>query len=91
MVGTPRSAPLSRALWNLSPIGKAFQDGTQHNNYGSYELARCIVEGIKQDKLPLADSISDDFKDFDPAHPDPVATFQMPVSPNFSSVKPLGN
>jgi lysophospholipase L1-like esterase len=72
-------------------LGKAFQDGTHHNNYGSYELAKCIIEGIKQDKLPLAKFIADDFKDFDPAHPDAPATFSMPVSPNFSSMKPLGN
>jgi lysophospholipase L1-like esterase len=72
-------------------IGKAFQDGTHHNNYGSYELAQCVVEGIKQDKLPLAKFISDDFKDFDPAHPDLVAEFQMPASPVSSSAKPLGN
>jgi lysophospholipase L1-like esterase len=72
-------------------IGKAFQDGTHHNNYGSYELAKCIVEGIKQDNLPLAKSISDDFKDFDPSHPDSVNDFQMPASPKSSVVKPLGN
>jgi lysophospholipase L1-like esterase len=72
-------------------IGKAFQDGTHHNNYGSYELAQCVIEGIKQDKLPLAKFIADDFQDFDPAHPDALATFSMPVSPAFSTVKPLGN
>jgi lysophospholipase L1-like esterase len=72
-------------------IGKAFQDGTHHNNYGSYELAQIIVEGIKLDKLPLAKFIADDFKGFDPAHPDALATFTMAVSPNFSSMKPLGN
>jgi lysophospholipase L1-like esterase len=72
-------------------LGKAFQDGTHHNNYGSYELAKCVVEGIKQDKLPLAKYIVADFGDFDPAHPDPVADFTMSVSPNHSSEKPLGN
>ena len=72
-------------------LDKAFQDGTHHNNYGSYELAKCVVEGIKQDKLPLAKSIVDDFKSFDPAKPDAVATFEMPASPNGSVVKPLGN
>jgi lysophospholipase L1-like esterase len=72
-------------------IGKAFQDGTHHNNFGSYELAKCIVEGIKQDKLPLAKFIVHDFKGFDPAQPDPVAEFQMPASPQKSGVKPLGN
>jgi hypothetical protein len=41
--------------------------------------------------LPLAQFIADDFKDFDPAHPDPVNDFQMPASPKSSAEKPLGN
>ena len=72
-------------------LDKAFQDGTHHNNYGSYELAKCVVEGIKQDKLPLAKFIVSDFGDFNPAHPDPVDKFQMPASPRVSKEKPLGN
>jgi lysophospholipase L1-like esterase len=72
-------------------IGLAFQDGTHHNNYGSYELAKCIVEGIKQDKLPLTADVVDDFGDFDPSHPDSVKEFHMAVSPNASTLKPLGN
>lgn len=72
-------------------LDKAFQDGTHHNNYGSYELAKCVVHGIKQSKLPLAKYIVKDFGDFDPAKPDPVSTFEMPASPNVSSAKPLGN
>ncbi len=74
-----------------SDLGKAFQDGTHHNNYGSYELAKCVIAGIKVNKLPLAKSIVDDFGDFDPAHPDPVNDFSMPASPVSSSIKPLGN
>jgi lysophospholipase L1-like esterase len=72
-------------------IGKAFQDGTHHNNYGSYELAKCVVEGIQQDKLPLAKFIVRDFGNFDPTEPDDVNKFEMPASPNVSAVKPLGN
>ncbi|MGH7950297.1 MAG: rhamnogalacturonan acetylesterase [Limisphaerales bacterium] len=72
-------------------LDKAFQDGTHHDNYGSYELAKCVVEGIKKDKLPLAKFIGRDFKDFDPAHPDEVNAFQMAVSPKISREKPLGN
>jgi lysophospholipase L1-like esterase len=72
-------------------LDKAFVDGTHHDNYGSYELAQCVVEGIKQSRLPLAKHIVDDFKGFNPAHPDPVAAFYMPVSPKYSMVKPLGN
>jgi len=84
---------MSRVFYRaLGPdIGKAFQDGTHHNNYGSYELAKCIVDGIKKDKLPIAKYISDDFTDFDPAHPDSVNDFQMPASPRMSIVKPLGS
>jgi len=72
-------------------LDKAFVDGTHHDNYGSYELAQCIVDGIRQAHLPLAKYIVDDFKGFDPAHPDPVDTFYMPASPRQSAVKPMGN
>lgn len=71
-------------------LEKAFQDGTHHNNYGSYELAQCVVEGIKESKLPLAKSIVEGFS-FDPTKPDDVNTFVMPVSPTVSYEKPLGN
>jgi lysophospholipase L1-like esterase len=74
-----------------SDLSRAFQDGTHHNNYGSYELAKCVVTGIKADKLPLAKSIVDNFGDFDPAHPDSVNAFSMPASPVSSNTKPLGN
>jgi lysophospholipase L1-like esterase len=72
-------------------LGKAFVDGTHHNNYGSYELAKCVVAGIKQSRLPLAKSIVADFGDFDPTQPDDVATFELPASPAVSKEKPLGN
>ncbi len=71
-------------------IGLAFQDGTHHNNYGSYELAKCVALGVQQAKLPLAKSLVGDFS-FDPALPDDVNKFAMPVSPNVSREKPLGN
>lgn len=72
-------------------LDKAFQDGTHHNNYGSYELAKCVITGIQQAKLPLALAIAADFGKFDPAKPDPVATFELPASPVVSAAKPLGN
>jgi lysophospholipase L1-like esterase len=72
-------------------LDKAFQDPTHHNNYGSYELAKCVVEGIRQSKLPLAKFIVNDFKGFDPAHPDSPEKFEMAVSPKSSAAKPLGN
>jgi len=70
---------------------KAFVDNTHHNNYGSYELAKCIVEGIKAAKLGLAKFLVTDVPKFDPAQPDPIEKFRMPASPQSSTTKPDGN
>jgi lysophospholipase L1-like esterase len=77
----------------LGPEGskKAFVDNTHHNNYGSYELTRCVVEGIRQNKLPLAEHLADDVQPFDPAHPDRIESFKLPASPQAASEKPEGN
>ena len=72
-------------------VKKAFQDTTHHNNYGSYELAKCIVEGIKANKLGIAKFLVDDVPAFDPSRPDPVETFSMPASPDSTPAKPEGN
>jgi len=57
-------------------------DITHFNNYGAYELARCIVHGIREAKLPIAKFIDPTVPDFDPAKPDPFDTFKLPGSPN---------
>ena len=66
-------------------------DGTHHNNYGAYELARCVVEGIRAAKLPLAKFLADDLPPFDPVHPDALESFNIPASPQTTDVTPLGN
>jgi hypothetical protein len=71
-------------------IDKAFQDGTHHNNYGSYELAKCVVEGIRRSNLELARYIVDDLQRFDPNRPDSADSFTMPASPVWTSEQPLG-
>jgi lysophospholipase L1-like esterase len=84
------SKPLYEAL---GPEGsrKAFVDNTHHNHYGSYELARCVVEGIKANHLGLARFLLDDLPPFDPAHPDPVDRVDIPASPQRSATTPEGN
>lgn len=72
-------------------LDKAFVDGTHHDNYGSYELAKCVMQGLLQIRLPVVKYIVTGFKGFDPAHPDPVDTFYMPASLQKSDIKPLGN
>lgn len=66
-------------------------DGSHHNNYGSYELAKCIVEGVKAAKLGIAKYLVNDTPAFDPSRPDPFESFKVPASPMSTSVKPLGN
>ena len=59
----------------------AGSDTTHHDNYGSYELAKSIVTAIKRANLPMAKYLLD-VPAFDPAHPDPVATFDLPAEPH---------
>jgi lysophospholipase L1-like esterase len=56
---------------------KILADGTHSTAYGGYEFAKCIVMGIKENKLDLAGFIVDGFKDFDPAHPDSLAALNL--------------
>jgi lysophospholipase L1-like esterase len=72
-------------------LNKAFQDPTHHNNYGSYQLAKCIVHGIRTNRLSLAKYIVDDFRSFDPGQPDAWEGFYVPPSPASSTLKPEGN
>jgi lysophospholipase L1-like esterase len=56
---------------------KILADGTHSTAYGGYEFAKCVVMGIKQNKLDLAKFIVDDFKDFDPTHPDTASALNL--------------
>jgi lysophospholipase L1-like esterase len=70
---------------------KALADDTHFNNYGAYELARCVVEGIQQNHLGLTQFLTKDVQAFDPARPDPVSGWKLPLSPQLTSVKPDGS
>ena len=62
-------------------VDRDISDTTHFNNYGAYELARCIVEGIRDDKLPLAKFLDPAIPEFNPANPDPFPTFSLPYTP----------
>ena len=70
---------MSIALYQAAgaDAAKILADGTHSTAYGGYEFAKCIVMGIKQNKLELANFIVEDFKDFDPAHPDSEAALNL--------------
>lgn len=71
---------------------KPLKDDTHHNNYGGYELARCIVEGIKAKVPALAAHLSADAGSFDPSSPDSPEKVSIPASPLAGTTeKPAGN
>jgi lysophospholipase L1-like esterase len=71
---------------------KPLKDDTHHNAYGAYELARCVVEGIKANVPELAAHLAKDPGTFDPAKPDPPEKVDIPPSPlTGATVKPAGN
>jgi alpha-L-fucosidase len=67
------------------------KDNTHFNPYGAYELARCVVNGIRASHLGLAKTLTDDAGQFDPARPDSVETWVWPPSPFIDFTKPYGN
>jgi len=70
---------------------KELKDDTHHNNYGGYELARCVVEGIKSAIPALVPYLVNDTAPFDPSKPDSPDTFDVPGSPFSVAQKPAGS
>jgi len=52
-------------------------DDTHFNSYGAYELARCVVRGIRNAKLPLTEFLNEKIADFDPSIPDSQPYFHL--------------
>ncbi len=70
---------------------KALADDTHFNPYGAYELSRCIVSAIIQNKLDLTRFLIDPVTVFDPAKPDTLTDFHWYESPSVNLIKPDGN
>jgi lysophospholipase L1-like esterase len=66
-------------------------DGTHHNNYGAYELAKMIVEGIRANRLGISRYLIKGMPQFDPSRPDALEGFSLLPSPIATELKPLGN
>ena len=66
-------------------------DNTHFNPYGAYEIAKMVIEGIRQLNLPVAVHIVPEYQDFDPSQPDDPNQFHWNDSPFIEVVKPDGN
>lgn len=68
-----------------------FKDNTHFNPYGAYQVAKCVIEGMKQLQLPLLKALRPEYKAYDPAHPDDADAFHWVDAPFFEAQKPDGN
>lgn len=66
-------------------------DNTHFNPYGAYEVAKCVIEGMKKINLPIVKFLRPDYKGYNPEHPDDFRTFKWDVSPFTEIEKPDGN
>jgi len=66
----------------------ALADNTHFTSYGAYELARVIVQSMRDENLPLARYLRPGIAHFDPALPEPFSNWTLPPSPSYSTEKP---
>jgi hypothetical protein len=77
----------SRSLFVYVPANtypkqtEALHDDTHFNDYGAYELARCVVLGIGQRHLPLAQLLRSPGVQFNPSQPDVPDKVMLPGTP----------
>ncbi|HEY0308738.1 MAG TPA: rhamnogalacturonan acetylesterase [Acidobacteriaceae bacterium] len=69
---------------------KELKDDTHFNSYGAYELARAVVQSIRDQQLPLARYLRPHIPAFDPTHPDSLDAWRLPPSPSVSTTTPYG-
>lgn len=69
----------------------ALQDNTHFNAYGAYQIAKCVIEGIKALNLPLVQHIRADYQPYNPGHPDAFDAFHWVPSKFVEVAKPDGN
>ena len=71
--------------------GKELADNTHFNTFGAYEVAKCVVMGMKELQLPFVEYLREDWHDFDPAQPDDWQAFKWAPAPMTEATKPDGN
>lgn len=70
---------------------KALEDNTHFNPYGAYQIAKCVIEGMKKAGIDLVQYLREDYQPYDPAHPDAWESFHWGNSPFTEIEKPDGN
>ena len=70
---------------------KKLSDNSHHSVYGAFQLAKCIVKGIKRNNLRLIRYFRNPDKSYEPGNPDPFQQVKIPYSPSIKILRPKGN
>ena len=70
---------------------QALADNTHFNPYGAYQIAKCIIEGLRTAAPELYRHIRPEYKGFSPTLPDRIEDFHWVESEKVDIVKPDGN
>lgn len=70
---------------------KALEDNTHFNSFGANEIALCVLKGIRELDLSLKKNITKETPAYDPAKPNYIENWKVPMSARFEIVKPDGN
>ena len=85
----------SKKFYVHYPAGKysdnVLKDNSHFNPFGAFEISKCVVMGLKQIDSPIVKHLVNDWKDFDPKHPDDWKDFVWVPSPSIDSLNPDGN
>jgi lysophospholipase L1-like esterase len=66
-------------------------DNTHFNAYGAFQVAKCVIEGLKANKVPLIQHLRDENQVYNPAQPDNPKTFYWKPQLSVKIEKPDGN
>ena len=70
---------------------KPLADNTHFNPYGAYQIAKCMVEGLRLQRVPFVEFLRPDYRTYSPACPDSIEAFHWTDSKKVDIVKPDGN
>ncbi|HEX9826166.1 MAG TPA: rhamnogalacturonan acetylesterase [Flavobacteriaceae bacterium] len=70
---------------------EALEDNTHFNSFGANEIAKCVVQGIKDLNLDISKNIRPNIPFYNPKKPDNFNNWTVPMSTRFENKKPDGN
>lgn len=70
---------------------KALEDNTHFNSFGANEIAMAVINEVKKQNLSLKKLLKDKVPAYNPAKPNDISSWTLPMSQRFDKTKPNGN